>query len=511
MLAPPQHFFPEASNPYLYAPIGNSSTLQYNNSTAFRGVPVQQSSFEPILRPEVVDYSPKQGLPGTTVKVQLRSTRDLFSSPKVYYSLIFGAKRRTASLSRMDDLENMFTYNLAADAAVNTETWVNDTVPLFISMDGPEGQHYDMFSIGEFKFGDDFETPVYNSTPTYSRKRKSSMVEPDLFNTPSKRPFIQQLADGETCVPHHITSGYAPTGWKTDIPRGFFGPPSSFSLGDVAPRSSSLDDQVVSPKNANYTPERNCSIFDDKYSGLGIMAPASFPTLTPNQMGIMDSMANPPLCRTSTLQSSGNGLSGSSPQGFTSYGMPQNKATLKMGGDLDGMADGWTDEECAAKRRIVQFERRQSGSIIHTSFGPVTPETRSPNSICVSCIWWEEKNEAFVTSVDTIHLLESLVGSRFTVEEKNRIRRNLEGFRPLTVSKAKLDSDSFFKTIMAFPNPKPRNIEKDVKVFPWKILSHALKKIIGKYVSTSYARGSNQANCYLSLQATPRRFLLPLP
>jgi hypothetical protein len=36
---------------------------------------------------------------------------------------------------------------------------------------------------------------------------------------------------------------------------------------------------------------------------------------------------------------------------------------------------------------------------------------------------------------------------------------------------------------MGFPNPKPRNIEKDVKVFPWKILAHALKKIISKYVS----------------------------
>jgi hypothetical protein len=51
------------------------------------------------------------------------------------------------------------------------------------------------------------------------------------------------------------------------------------------------------------------------------------------------------------------------------------------------------------------------------------------------------------------------------------------------VSKAKSDSEEFFKVIMGFPNPKPRNIEKDVKVFPWKILAHALKKIISKYVS----------------------------
>ena len=149
------------------------------------------------------------------------------------------------------------------------------------------------------------------------------------------------------------------------------------------------------------------------------------------------------------------------------------------------MAENWTMEEWDAKRRIVHFKRSQSGSTITTTFAPVAVDERPHNSVCISCIWWEEKNECFVTSVDTIYLLEQLVAARFTVEEKNRIRRNLEGFRPLTVSKAKPDSEEFFKVIMAFPNPKPRNIEKDVKVFPWKILSMALKKIIGKYVSPS--------------------------
>ena len=173
-----------------------------------------------------------------------------------------------------------------------------------------------------------------------------------------------------------------------------------------------------------------------------------------------------------------------STQGFNPYAIFPSKAVLKIEGDLDKMSDNWTDEEWEANRRLVQFTRKQSGSVIHTSFQPVTLEERAANSICVSCIWWEEKQECFVTSVDTIYLLESLVGVRFTVEEKNRIRRNLEGFRPATVSKAKQDSEEFFKIIMGFPNPKPRNIEKDVKVFPWRILAHALKKIIGKYVSS---------------------------
>jgi hypothetical protein len=36
--------------------------------------------------------------------------------------------------------------------------------------------------------------------------------------------------------------------------------------------------------------------------------------------------------------------------------------------------------------------------------------------------------------------------------------------------------------IMGFPDPRPRNIEKDVKVFPWSFLLHAIRKVIQKYV-----------------------------
>jgi len=68
----------------------------------------------------------------------------------------------------------------------------------------------------------------------------------------------------------------------------------------------------------------------------------------------------------------------------------------------------------------------------------------------------------------------------------------LEGFKPLTVSKQKKDSESFLRLIMGFPEPKPRNIEKDVKVFPWPILSNALGKIISGYVSATIGW-----SCYL--------------
>jgi hypothetical protein len=194
----------------------------------------------------------------------------------------------------------------------------------------------------------------------------------------------------------------------------------------------------------------------------------------------------PQLIRTSTIHQSPSTPGTATPvtHNFNPYAMyPSNsKAQLKIEGDLSTMSQNWTEAEWEAGRRLVQFRRSQSGSVITATFEPVTLEDRIPNSICVSCIYWKEKSECYVTSVDTISLLESLVGVRFTVEEKNRIRRNLEGFRPATVSKTKQESEEFFKLIMGFPNPKPRNIEKDVKVFPWRILAGALRKIIGKYV-----------------------------
>lgn len=217
------------------------------------------------------------------------------------------------------------------------------------------------------------------------------------------------------------------------------------------------------------------------------MTPIPRPTSTSSPL----KSSIPKLVRTSTMQQSPppgacTTLAQATSQNFNPYAMHPLKANLKLKGDLETMKENWTDEEKDTRRRLVEFKRSQINSTISADFKPVAPQDRQPSSICISCIWWKERNEFFVTSVDTIYLLEALVGVRFTVEEKNRIRRNLEGFRPMTVSKAKVDSEEFFKVIMGFPHPKPRNIEKDVKVFPWKVLSTALKKIISKY-SASYS------------------------
>lgn len=205
-----------------------------------------------------------------------------------------------------------------------------------------------------------------------------------------------------------------------------------------------------------------------------------------------------------------------------------NKAHLKLNGDLMDMTVNWNLSEWQSGRRLVQFWRHtktdsdgnlssvecgfdpmdqqvyhqqrmrdnvaavaaaaaaavavsNSPSVAAGLNGAATASNSRPTPIVISCIYWRERNDYFITSVDCIYLLESLIGIQFTVEEKNRIRRNLEGFRPLTVSKCKSECADFFKLVMSFPHPKPRNIEKDVKVFSWKTLPHALRKIVRKY------------------------------
>ncbi|KAK4511712.1 uncharacterized protein ATC70_007255 [Mucor velutinosus] len=185
-----------------------------------------------------------------------------------------------------------------------------------------------------------------------------------------------------------------------------------------------------------------------------------------------------------------------------------SKANLKIMGDMMEMTWHWSQEEWTNGRRLVQFWRRQRAAgetsqqkdnQVECGFEAIEQEAyqqqrirenlaaqkdgtqKKSSPLVISCIYWRERNDYYITSVDCIYLLEGLIGVQFTVEEKNRIRRNLEGFRPLTVSKCKPECADFFKLIMSFPHPKPRNIEKDVKVFSWKSLPSALTKIIRKY------------------------------
>ncbi|KAF9245030.1 hypothetical protein BU15DRAFT_41476 [Melanogaster broomeanus] len=161
-------------------------------------------------------------------------------------------------------------------------------------------------------------------------------------------------------------------------------------------------------------------------------------------------------------------------------------ASLDITTPLDNFCYDWDESELQAGRRLVRFRRVQDRNRIIVSAEHISQTEYNADDIVISCIYRDETDSCCVTSVDIIQLLQRLVEADFEVDEKNRIRRNLEGLRPTTVSKSRPGSENFFQRIMDFPDPKPRKIEKDVKVFEWKLLPQALEKIISKYVSPAH-------------------------
>ncbi len=481
----------------------------YAPREAFEQQPVPYLEAQTRHLPEVTSYGPPRGSAGTKFFVHIQSIYDLGIAPAPLLSLMFGSKRCNSQLTRSDRPGHYFQYTLTAHVPSFASTsWVAPEVMVYLRLGDESGQELSTAEVGDFTYTDAGQQQVFHSPQDATRKRKISPDSREQRQSPAKRMSShQQSKGGDEFASYGFGHGEVPlyspylqsaTSSAYNFGSGYDRPQARPDYYQHSPARSVAYQYPATPTMAQPPSKPHVQIkqsWSPPYSTISQVSRSpgltkTSPATRVSAISSPSTSANPSLIRTSTLQQSPSPAT--TPAGavktgqpFNPYAMYPHKAILKIKGDLDSMAENWTVEEWNSKRRLVNFTRHQAANIIHADFKPITPEERPPNSTCISCIWWEEKKECYVTSVDTIYLLESLVAVRFTVEEKNRIRRNLEGFRPLTVSKAKSDSEDFFKIIMAFPNPKPRNIEKDVKVFPWKILAHALKKIIGKYVRSS--------------------------
>ncbi|OLL26129.1 hypothetical protein NEOLI_000635 [Neolecta irregularis DAH-3] len=468
---PPEHSF---------AQHGNQS---YNFSTSMpaqvvpAGYPSHSHVSLPDDLPAVLGSQPPSGTEGTPFSVFLSQTQ--YDSQPRTLKIVFGSKRCETTVLHKHGPTGGNVLHTLVPLFAETRSY-NNQVNVYVVAQDDHGNEIGTVKVSQFSYLQGGARPP--------QKRRGSFDDSAIprLGSPPRRPLSQpsfgsrpddDYAHGGPHPPvhHHSFPAYTTNSESHGNPYvygnyaheaghpGFYGPGGH--------RNPAFYHPSFMPQNHN-----NWSDYGENNTA-GLPAPSPFGHTTaprPDEQTVF--YRTPPKQSNSAVGSAGVSV-------FDPQSLFPNKASLKLVGDLDEMARNWLPEEWATRRRLVQFWRQQQGNTIQCTFGPVLPAERSPNSICVSCIWWEEKGECYVTSVDTLYLLESLVGNRFTVEEKNRIRRNLEGFRPLTVSKAKPESEEFFKLIMGFPTPKPRNIEKDVKVFPWRIFSNALKKIIGKYSS----------------------------
>ncbi|CAO3573966.1 unnamed protein product [Mortierella alpina] len=458
------------------------SADQLQQLGSFKSQPVE------LAPPRVLEYSPHFGPEGQTFTVTLQSSTD--KTLRIGFgTLVVDTKQYSAN--------GYVTLSCTVPNFAITKWFVNK-VPLYV-LQMENDMVLESWPFGDYNYYEDVSQQSSNNKRVEKliygqgaspNKRQHLVSDLDLSQSqPSTPTSLGQRHDDYSALPSSTTydaglysqslqptspfgsraslSGSYRAGYYSSTPMIAPHVPTSYSQSDLAASSA----YTLATSGANH----NTSYVHSSNYHPQPVAPSSYL----------------PQAHPSTNLGGGLPLSTYNP-----YATLLNKANLKFNGNMDDMAINWSGEEWESHRRLVQFWRRQEQNDIHCSFAPVAPADRLPNSIVVSCIYWQEKNDCFLTSVDCIYLLESLIAVRFTVEEKNRIRRNLEGFRPITVSKCKPESAEFFKLIMSFPNPKPRNIEKDVKVFPWKVLPYALKKIISKYTASYSSTASIQTDAF---------------
>ncbi|KAF2668567.1 hypothetical protein BT63DRAFT_280466 [Microthyrium microscopicum] len=405
---------------------------------------------------ELTSTGPYHGDTNEILRIEFKSQIE-YTVPKYTFYFVFGGTSKVRATLAKDFYQEPY-HHFSLTSTVPALPGASQGMPLMIDMQDENALSLEQKNIGMFFYGagyypeDRHSVPLQEASPYPS----SLFALPASDRTASQRSQYGQASAMRPQYGYSMSPSLAPQSLRVRSP-------GLTNYGSYPPMAHTQSPQISTQPAASVPLSRSVSTSSEVW------------------------------VRTSELrqhQSAPTRAYGTTPQ-FNPYAQyPDTKARLEIIGDLATMCHDWTDEEKSASRRIVEFQRTQIGSTITATFSAVSLEERSPNNPCISCIYWEKKDKCYVTSVDTIALLEGLVAVRFTVEEKNRIRRNLEGFKPYTVSKNKDECDDIFRLIMGFPSPKPRNIEKDIKIFPWSILSQALRKIIGKY-SASYASTSS--------------------
>lgn len=145
-----------------------------------------------------------------------------------------------------------------------------------------------------------------------------------------------------------------------------------------------------------------------------------------------------------------------------------------------------SDAERHAGRKLVAFYRKQVGRTMKVTYCSVaSPRDVEQGGTVISCITPPGSDSHYITSVDCVRLMSYLLNpqdQKLSIDEKNRIRRTLEPFRPMTVKRTDARTASIFNWVISMPEPRPVTISKDIKLFDWDTLEPGIAKILAKYV-----------------------------
>ncbi|KAL8832218.1 MAG: hypothetical protein Q9170_004977 [Blastenia crenularia] len=456
--------------------------------------------------PVITSWGPQKGPQGTPLCIYIKSNDDLTLPTSFKIAVVFAAYQCSAHTTPLDSSSTVYDYALLTEAPPFLSTgWRDTEVPIRLHLQDQSGATVGSLEVGSFRYIDQSQSTT-SSTKGMPRKRKVSPDSAELSRAAAKKAVTQQLlsraSQDYVSSPCHAGSTRYPS-----TPRTYLHSPSaaSFSSYEAPPsgfrrRSSTYSAGSVQSWVPHANQRSGWSSNHASIDGLGANTAYSVVTSSTSSPFLSTTLPlNPRIVRTSQLPGAAS---------LSSSELESIRASLSIPGDLDAMQKNWTADERKTNRRLVHFWRQsQNGRFVSAGFEPVTTESKTPKNTSINCIYWERKGECYITSVDAISVLEIMVGERFDVPEKNRVRRNFSGFEPVTMHKHRSEDaknptpqikeqdieqeevEEFFRVIMTLPQPRPRNIEKAIKVYPWRLLGRMLTQVMRKYSADYISTG----------------------
>ena len=492
----------------------------YQPRATFEATPTNYHDFEFRKAVRVSSYSPQKGNEGTWVCVYLESTSDLISPTAQTAYLMFASCPMPATWTRLEAASQhpCYKYSVHAIAPAFSETGSSNLkIPLHLQLKDHSMNDASSIYIGDWlhEGGKHVEhrSPIQAASSKEVTEEPSGSARSIEHTTPSEQQTTQFQGYPSYAYPS-AGLGYPQSLDFSTMQRRYTVYGRSELRQSLPNEAESMVSQdLIGGAYTTRSAVRNSMGLTSLWNsplGAGYESSGNLPPNTPSSLQVPSTSPARPLVwkfiRSNRIQQPGPGTksAGSSSDGkFSKYPLYQNRAVLETNrvvleirGNLNAMRANWTPEERCAERRIVRFWREFNGSTINVFFHPLRPCEQGLSTDMderrISCIYWKEKDDCYVTSVDAISLLELVfdasheINEKDRIDEKNRIRRNMQTFRPNTISKtAKKNvpaSERFFEVIMGFPDPRPSKIKKDVKVFNWSILEQALDKVVNKFV-----------------------------
>lgn len=165
--------------------------------------------------------------------------------------------------------------------------------------------------------------------------------------------------------------------------------------------------------------------------------------------------------------------------------LARKRLQLDIVGDLQRMVCDWTSGESDEGRRLVNFQqvdRIQSHIVLAPRSMPLG--TRRPGAAYMNCVATPRGH--YFTVTNFVQLFAFILNRRLGRREIARIRRDLDYYRPITMTER--EGPDFERITGMTVEPRPCSKRSPFKMIPWELLLAALERVATRYVSHLYAQ-----------------------